>query len=198
MMTEPEFLELVALGEARGVELKGPMILSDKSSIKVVKAALALSNRRDGGHIVLGVGETKHIQPEFLGLSEKQAASWNYDDIADLFERYAEPRVEFSVGRQPYDSKSFIVLQIGEFSDVPILCKKGSKVTVEGACYVYPTGKAEVRVIPSLQDMRELLDLAAEKRLRHLLAQVGRAGGEVIAAATPPDAYDNQIRSFFE
>ena len=197
MMKEPEFLELVALGEARGVELKGPMLLSDKSSIKAVKAALALSNRRDGGHIVVGVREAKLIQPEFVGLSSTQATSWNYDDIADLFERYAEPRIEFTVERQPYDSKLFIILRISEFTDVPILCKKGSEVTVEGACYVYPIGKAEVKPIPGMQDMRELLDLAAEKRLRHLLAQVGQAGGEVVAT-TPSDAYDDQIKDFFD
>ncbi len=197
MMKEPEFLELVALGEARGVELKGPMLLSDKSSIKVVKAALALSNRRDGGHIVVGVREAKLIQPEFVGLSLTKVKSWNYDDIADLFERYAEPRIEFTVERQPYDSKVFVILRISEFSDVPILCKKDSEVTVEGACYVYPIGKAKVKPIPGIQDMRELLDLAAEKRLRHLLAQVGQAGGEVVAT-TPSDAYDDQIKDFFD
>lgn len=195
-MNEPEFLELVAVGEARGVELKGPMSLSDKSTLKVVRAAMALSNRRDGGHIILGIQEQKGSQPTFVGLSDEQAGTWTYDDIADKFEIFAEPRIEFAVLQLTYDSKPFAVLRITEFTDVPIVCKKDSEDTAAGACYVYPTGKAEVRPIPSLQDMRELLDLAAEKRLRHMLGQVGRAGGEV-TSSHEPSKHDMQTKEFF-
>ena len=196
-MTEAELYELVALGEARGVELKGPISLKDEASVKVMRAAMALANRRDGGYIIVGVSESKGSPPEYTGLDEGQAGSWTYDDLADQLELYASPRIQFSVEEVAIESKTFVAIRVAEFEDVPVICKTETGSTRAGACYVYPMGKAETRHIPSEQDMRDLLDRATEKQLRRLLARVGRAGGQIVLAREE-DPYRDSSREFFD
>ena len=196
-MTEAEFVELVTLGEARGVELKGPLSLRDKAAVRVIRAALALANRRDGGYIVVGVSESKGRSPEYTGLDEAQTKSWAYDDIADQLELYAAPRIRVSVEEVSFDSKRFVVIRVAEFEEMPILCKKQTAETTAGACYVYPLGKAETRPIPAEEDMRDLLDRATERQLRRLLARVGRAGGRIVASGEK-NPYEDSMREFFD
>jgi predicted HTH transcriptional regulator len=196
-VTETELRELVALGEARGVELKGPLSLRDRARDRVIRAAMALANRRDGGYIVVGVSESKGQPPEFSGLDDEQARSWNYDDLADELDLYATPRIRFSVQEVRVESKQVVVIRVAEFDDVPVLCKRDSPATQAGACYVYPLEKAEARPIPTEQDMRDLLDRAAERQLRRLLARVGRAGGRIVPAESA-DPYRESIQGFFD
>ena len=66
-----------------------------------------------------------------------------------------------------YEDKKLIVIKVNEFADIPILCKKDfPNVLRKGACYVRPRRKPETTEIPSQVDMRDLLDLATEKKLR--------------------------------
>src|SRR5918992_3524376 len=69
------------------------------------------------------------------------------------------------------------VIQVKEFADIPVLCKRSyDNVLREGACYVRSRRKPETSEIPTLADMRDLLDLATEKRLREHLALLERIG----------------------
>lgn len=54
---DDQFVELLALGhEQQGVEFKGPGPRTDKYlQGKVLRAILGMANRRDGGHIIIGV-----------------------------------------------------------------------------------------------------------------------------------------------
>lgn len=69
----------------------------------------------------------------------------------------------------------------------------------KGACYVRPRRKPETTEIPTQEDMRDLLDLAAEKRLRKNLERVSRAGGVIIPFQTagrsvsPQELFDKQL-----
>ena len=46
--------------EMRGFELKGPGLSTDKQLFaKVVKASLSLGNLRDGGHVIIGIDDTR-------------------------------------------------------------------------------------------------------------------------------------------
>ncbi len=93
-----------------------------------------------------------------------------------------------------------MVLYIAEFDDIPILCKKDyPDVLRKGACYVRPRRKPETTEIPTQEDMRDLLELAAEKRLRKHLEQTKRAGGLTVPFQTErivpssPAQYDRQL-----
>lgn len=183
-MTDEEFAQIMGLAhEIRGLEFKGPGRSTDRRLFaQVVKAVLGMANRRDGGRVVVGVedlGDSLHP----VGLDVTQLATWNYDDVADRIATYADPSVAFDLEVTEYNCRSYVVIQVEEFADVPVLCKRAyDDVLRDGACYVRPRRKPETTEIPTYADMRDLLDLAVEKGVRRLLAQVQRVGLTV-----PPD-----------
>ena len=183
-MTDEEFAQIMGLAhEIRGLEFKGPGRSTDRRLFaQVVKAVLGMANRRDGGRVVVGVEDHgDSLQP--VGLDDTQLATWNYDDVADRIATYADPSVAFDLEVTEYNGRSYVVIQVEEFADVPVLCKRAyDDVLRDGACYVRPRRKPETTDIPTYADMRDLLDLAVEKGVRRLLAQVQRVGLTV-----PPD-----------
>lgn len=186
-MTDQEFAQLLALGhETRGVEFKGPGSLADRQlSAQVVKAVLGMCNRRDGGRVIVGVGDIGGVLNP-MGLSATDLSTWRYDDVADRFAAYADPSVSFELEIKEYNSNQFVVIGVEEFADIPVLCKRDYQgVLRSGACYVRSRRKPETSEIPTQADMRDLLDLATEKRLREQLALWERIGLRVVPTATP-------------
>ena len=102
-MTEEELEELIARGhEVTGVEFKGAGPRTDKLlQAKVVKAALGMSNHRDGGLVGIGVSEREGA-PEAVGLTPQQTTTWQHDHIATTFSSYADPSIEFETERMVY------------------------------------------------------------------------------------------------
>ena len=195
-MTEEEFGSLLAVGhELTSIEFKGPGAASDRHLFALVtKAALGMTNRRDGGRVILGVSDTSGVlYPTGLTVAERD--SWNYDDISAKFAEYADPSLSFEITPQPYDGKHFVIIRVREFEDIPVLCKKQYQdVLRQGACFVRPRRKPETTEIPTQEDMRDLLDLAAEKRLRKHLELTSRAGGTVVSSALgTPVPTDQQL-----
>ncbi|MFH1922934.1 MAG: ATP-binding protein [Planctomycetota bacterium] len=178
-MTEQELRELVAFGvESPGIELKGPGKRTDKAFLaKVVRAVIAMANRRAGGVVFLGVASDGKI----VGLSDEEMATWSHDDLTASIAEYADPFVEIESETVTVDTSTVLVLHVAEFETSPVLCKKDfSKkegiVLRRGACYVRPRGKPESVEIPNHVEMRELLELATEKGVRHFLTRSQRAG----------------------
>lgn len=193
-MTDQEFAELLALGyERRGVEFKRGGPLSDKQILtRVARAALGMTNRRDGGYVIIGVDETQG-QPTPVGLSEADLATWKYDDVADALAGYADPSLTFDLEVRGQEARKFVVLRIHEFEDIPVLCNKDfPDVLRKGACYVRSRRKPETSEIPSQEDMRDLLELATEKRLRRFIAQARAAGLEVPVPPSDRELFDRQ------
>ena len=93
-MTDEEFALILNTGrETPGTEFKGPGFASDRQLFaQVAKAVLGMANRRDGGRVVVGVGDDgKAINP--VGLSEEHLVTWSYNDVADRIASYADPSV---------------------------------------------------------------------------------------------------------
>lgn len=184
-MTEQEFKEFLAYGrEQRGIEFKGPGPRTDKHLLaKVVRAVLLMSNRRDGGIVIVGVDENENGGPVPWGLSEADLKTWSYDDFSDSLAGYADPNVSFDLEILEYEGNNFIIIQVHEFEDIPVLCKKHyPEVLREGACYVRTRRKPETAEIPSQTEMRDLLDLAITKALRKYIS-IGHSAGFDISAA---------------
>lgn len=187
-MTDQEFAELLALNyERRGVEFKGPGPRSDRQLFaKVVRAVLGMANRRDGGLVIIGVKDSRGVLTP-VGLNDADLATWKYDDVADAIAAYADPSVSFELEIRKHKKKKYIVLHVQVFEDIPVLCKKDyPSVLRAGACYVRSRRKPETTEIPSQADMRDLLDLATEKRLRWFVAQARAAGLLSLVEITPP------------
>ncbi len=198
-MRDEQFAEILALGhESQGVEFKGAGPRTSKLLRgKVVRAVLGMANRRDGGVVIIGVDEDKAAKTlVHTGLTESEAATWDYDELADTLSNYADPAVTFNVTTQMYDGKRFVVITVSEFDDIPILCKKDYPhptdpkvlLTRSGACYVRSRHKPETSEIPTHADMRALLDLASQKRLRWFLSQASGAGLQLPGPRHPDDA----------
>ena len=199
-MTDEEFAQIMKLRhELRGVEFKGPGPVSNRRLVaQVVKAILGMSNRRDGGKVIIGVEDNQgELNP--VGLSESDLAGWNYDAVADQVARYADPGATFTLEINEYDGNGYIVLMVEEFSDIPVLCKRSyDNVLRDGACYVRTRRKPETYEIPTQADMRDLLDLAIDKGVSKFLNRAQRVGlsfpSTVASPVTDQERFDEQLR----
>lgn len=195
MSGRPPLAELFSIGEQIGVEFKGPGPLTEKAlRAQVVRAMLGFSNRRDGGIIVVGVDAApgRFTTP---GISRNDLPTWSPDLVADAVAAYAAPSVIHRVEQEDYDGKTFVVIHVGEFEDIPVLCRKSyGDVLHDGALYVRGRRKPETTPVRSEADMRDLLELAIEKRLRAYVATAERARLRLATSAPVDDrrAYDQQ------
>ncbi len=184
-----ELIDIFSLPhEFRQVEFKEPGKFEGLFLIKIIKAILGMANSRDGGKIIIGVREDSNGNLERIGLDKDQLLSWKYDDLAAKVFSYSDPSVDFQMEQIEHKEKKYIVLSVHEFRDVPIICKKeyvhqdsrpSKYILRKGACYVRPGGKPETVEIPNQEEMRNLLDLATEKRLKNFLSMGKRAGLEL-------------------
>lgn len=188
-MTGREFAEILQQGhETPGVEFKGPGPRMDKALFaKVVKAALAMANRRGGGRIIIGVREDAGLLvPQ--GLSTTDLATWPHDDITGALSAYADPYVSVTIQTLAYQDKNFVILTVDEFEEMPVLCKKEFQgVLRDGACYVRRKGRIESSEVPNGAEMRDLIELATEKGVRRFLRTASRAGLQLGTTAPPND-----------
>lgn len=198
-MNEPEFEELLLPGyETRGVEFKPPGPRSSKLLfVKVTRAALGMTNRRDGGTIVIGI-ESLNNTLKSVGLTDNDLLTWSYDDVATGFAAYADPSIAFDLGKVSYKEAHYVVLRIQEFEDIPVLCKKdynnnGEVILRKGACYVRSRHKPETSEIPTQEDMRDLLDLATDKGVRKFMARANRAGVLHFGLTNPATQPDDEL-----
>src|SRR6185369_6386598 len=101
-----------------------------------------------------------------------------------------------------YEGATFAIIDVDEFREVPVLCKKNFELKDcvvklrAGACYVRRRGRIETSEIPTQAEMRELLELATEKRLRSFLRQAQGAGLSVKAEASYADRFEAELGDF--
>lgn len=210
VITDEQFAEFLALDhELPGVEFKGPGPRSDDYlRAKVARAIMGMTNRRDGGIIIIGVEERNgRINP--MGLPQNELDSWrNYDHVTTAFASYMNPPASFDLNICQFDGKDFVVLEVHEFADIPTICKKRYQhnhqsghpeiVLREGACYIRSRHKAETVEISSPDQMRELLELATEKGVRKFVTQAQRAGLSLSGSSQPSDQelFEQQIQDW--
>jgi hypothetical protein len=187
--------EAISLGhEQRTVEFKPPGPRTDKRlRAVVIRAVLAMANTSTGGAVVIGVPEVAGtLVPK--GLTDADVETWRPDHTLDSIAPYADPDPEVAVKTIELDGRKYVVLLVRPFADVPIVCRtsftvRGDVVLSEGALYIRPRLKPESAPVGTAADMREILDLAAEKLLHKYLGTAHRAGG----AAVPRQREDEKL-----
>jgi hypothetical protein len=203
MLTDSQLSAALELGrEQSAIEFKSPGSRSNRRLVaQVVRAMLAMSNRRDGGHVVVGVADNSgRLEP--IGLTDGDLATWTFDALADVVARYAEPSLRFDMRIASLQGRSFVVIDVAAFVEVPTLCRRdqnderGHLMLREGACYVRPRRKPETMEVSTYADMRDLIDLASEKALRRFLATANRAGLALATQETAEARFDQQIEDF--
>ena len=196
---DEDFIKIMGLDhELNGVEFKSPGPMSNRRLVmQVIKAILGMSNRRDGGKIIIGVGDNQGVLNP-IGLTPLELSEWTPDAVADQVANYADPNATFALEKREYEGNSYVVLTVEEFSDVPVLCKRDyGDVLRAGACYVRPRRKPETTEIPTQADMRDLLDLAIEKGVTRFLERARRVGlfisPTVETSTSDQERFDEQL-----
>lgn len=203
MLTQEAIEAILARGyESPNAELKGPGSASDRVFFaKVTRAALAMGNLRDGGYVIVGIDDHQmgEMQP---GLNEEQAQSWHYDDVARRLREYSDPPLAIDLGTFPLSSgATVVVLEVAEFVETPHFCARDAGETLRrGVLYVRASTVPETRAIASAEEMRELITLSTEKRLRRIIQTTGRAGAQIVASDHDPnqDNFEAQRRLAFK
>lgn len=200
-MTDAQFAEILGLKhEISGVEFKPPGPRTNKPLFhRVARAAIGMANHRDGGRVVIGVRETAGVFDP-VGLDAADVASWRHEHVADAMAALADPPVVFDVQVRKYKKRQFVLIEVQEFEDVPIICRRtfprllesGEKLILrKGAIYVRPRRKPETSEVEDQADLRDLLELAIEKGLQKFIGTVSRAGGTMqpqdTSRAEPPE-----------
>jgi len=196
---EEDFIEIMGLDhEVNGVEFKSPGPMTNRQLVmRVIKAILGMSNRRDGGTIIIGVEDNQGVLNP-IGLPPSDLNEWTHDALSDRVANYADPNATFTLEKREYEGNSYVVLAVEEFSDVPVLCKRDyDDLLRAGACYVRPRRKPETTEIPTQADMRDLLDLATEKGVTRFLERAKGVGlfisPTIETSTSDQDRFDEQL-----
>ncbi len=206
-MTDEEFAQLLELKhEVFGVEFKPPGLRTDPLLFHTVaRGLMGMANRRDGGRMVIGIREDAG-KFELLGLTPEQSESWRYEHLAATLAPIAEPPVVFDIDLRAHQGREYLLIEVDEFDDVPVICRRnyprslkaGEKpILRDGAVYVRPRRKPETSEIATQADMRELLELASEKRLRTLMGIVARAGARLVGGPSADQAFTDELPDDF-
>lgn len=164
---------------------------------KIIRTSMAMANLRDGGVIVVGVSERNHTW-SLTGVDATQLATFEPDVIVDQVNKYASPAVALDIVQLEHEGLVYVAIQPRQFSESPIVCKRngpdGSGVS-RGRIYIRPSGKAETSEVRDAQELHDLLELAAERRMRRTLEMLGRVGllEHVLTAPSDAGRYDEEL-----
>ncbi len=162
-----ELLEYIYHGkEERNLEYKQSMAWGESSTKeKLTKAALAMSNLKEGGVIVVGVKENADGSFEPVGMDSNDLIGYRADLIIAHINKYAEPYVELTINKVVDEEKKFVVIQVAPFQEIPTICKKGSNGLKSGKLYIRSRRMNETTESLSQTDMREIIDIAVDKNI---------------------------------
>jgi len=181
--------------EERHLEFKGSIRWDGDIRAKITKSIMAFANLKDGGWIVVGKREKEDRTFEITGMSQDDYDSFDSDDIKSFVYARTEPSVDFSVHKKEYERKKFVLIEVKEFENIPIICKRGfGDIIHSGKIYVRSKGKPESIPVPSSDEMREIIDIAIDKGVEKYIRRAGRVG-LVTRLPTPPTEDDEEAFS---
>jgi len=153
--------------EERSLEYKSSISWgSIDTKEKIVVACLAMANTPDGGTIVIGVDEDKEKgQFTACGMLQEHVNSFKQDDVSDFINKYADPYIELKINRVDIDDKTFIVIQVQEYQETPIICKQSGQKIKCGDIYIRSKRKNASSRVASQNEMREILNRAISKSI---------------------------------
>ena len=166
----------------------------------IVKAALAFANTRDGGYIVIGMEQLADDRYEPQGMTPEHLAGYTLDDVRSFVNRYATPFVSLDAMQHERDGKTFFVIAVDPFEDVPVICTRDAEtrdaevVLRRAAIYTRSRRMVSSAPIDNPEDMRALIDLATDRTVARLRAR-GILPSVAASASTDDDRFTEQERS---
>lgn len=156
---------------------------------RYAKDILAFSNVRGGGRIVIGVRQ-RDGEFERQGISEKHLETYNREIILDQLSSYADPRIDIELDpvEDVKNEKKYLIVEVKEFQDIPVICKKDSRETNKGVIYYRNTDRRpESAPVSNSSDMRDIIRLAAVK-MRKIYKELG-----LIPESTDEELFDKEL-----
>lgn len=159
--------------ESKEHDFKGPMAwngVDKKACCELVKDILAMANTK-GGFIVIGVEETGNgFIPS--GLTSAQLTSFQSEEINRFIQRYAEPPINTTLSKVEHGEKSFVIINIPQFSNIPHICKKDYPGVLTTPTLYVRTDNNESAPIATTSDFHALIESAIVKREQSLLTAI--------------------------
>lgn len=145
---------------------------------RIIHTALGMGNLRDGGIIIIGVSERGRTW-NLIGIEDPHLGTYDVDTNIDKINAYVSPYVDISIVIVEHSGKRYLAIQIHEFRDIPLVCKKNGpedENITKGCVYIRPPGMPKTTKVTDANQMHELLELAAEKRARRIIEVSRRIG----------------------
>jgi HD-GYP domain-containing protein (c-di-GMP phosphodiesterase class II) len=114
-----------------------------------------------------------------VGLSEDELSSFDPTRFSDFLNRFADPPLQCDVSKFSVRGARFVVIEVPEFNDVPVICKadlndaRHRLVLKHGATYIR-TERAASEIVSTAETMRDLIDRSIVKRGDSFLRMVDR------------------------
>jgi predicted HTH transcriptional regulator len=163
-----------------------------------------MSNIRDGGDIIIGMEKQSDDTYIAKGMEQSHLDSYTNDNVASFISERADPYVRFTLTKQEDDSgQQYVWIRVEEFEETPVICRKSYGQTLGGGkVYTRTRRFPESAEVPSSAEMREIIEMATEKRIRAFIQQANRAGiplttPTVPTAPTAEEAFDKQLEGIF-
>ncbi len=142
----------------------------------IVKDILAMANTQDGGQLVFGVDDATF---EFVGMGPADFESFDPTRVNDFVRRFTDPPIACAVYKFTIDLLRTVVVEVPEFSEVPIICKADANSSSEprrtilkrGGLYVR-TDKPSSELVSSAEEMRDIVGRASRKKREELLRTI--------------------------
>lgn len=149
----------------------------------LIKAALGMSNLRDGGIVVIGIEETRTAWNR-TGIAPDHLATYDPDICIDQISLFASPSVQMTFALVESCGTDYLVLEVEGYRELPVVCRRNnSNLGLRcGDIWFRPRGKPRSERISNDNDMRELLEVAAENAARRIVRD-GMAAGMLPPAA---------------
>jgi|HubBroStandDraft_6_1064221.scaffolds.fasta_scaffold06658_11 hypothetical protein len=180
MLSDDELRELLAQKtETRNLDYKASFnwdAADNDAKCELVKDILAFLNTQDGGRIVIGVRD-ETLEP--AGITDDDFSSFDTTKVNDFLHRYTDPQSSCVVQKLTVNGLKFVVINVPEFTDIPIICKKAANSSTNasrtilklGGVYIR-TDKATSVLVPTSEEMRDLVNRAVLKRGDQLLSTI--------------------------
>ena len=202
MIGEDTFKALLARrAELKNLDYKRSMnwaSASNDEKCDLVKDILSMMNTQDGGQIIIGV-EDRTYDP--IGMTDSDFTSFDPTKVNDFVHRFTDPPASCQVQKLMVGGKQFIVIDVLEFTDVPIICKTdansaGNKLILKRGGLYIRTEKPTSELVSSVEQMRDLMGRALLKRGDQLLRTIqGLLLGQPIAAPIDLDEYRQELEN---
>ncbi len=175
-----QFLEYGS--ETVNLDFKGSHLLDKTALLELVKDIFAMANTRGGGVIIIGVDE---VDGRFknTGISLSDLASFKEDDLKDIAGRCASSAVSFSSRIVEWEENPYLLIQISEFEEFPVICACSQSKTLKSAdnttnqVCIFRDGDIFIRsmetrpasrLIRTHIETKELIELAIDKAARSI------------------------------